>query len=381
MSHNITVEGGSSVRLPTAGKYCDRDIIITATGGGGEVKLQSKTVTPTKSTQNVTADAGYTALEKVTVNPIPSNYIDPSGTKTISANGTHDVTAYESVSVNVPIPNGYIKPSGSKSITANGTHDVTAYASVNVNVPSKEPNIQPLEITENGTYTAPSWVDGYSPIVVNVAGGSTEPDPRDQYQRVDYIISAEEGTYPYIITDFCADNDSGVEVVASFPTLADRIPMGSRLDTGTTRFYVCYPLSSTSSYYGFNSGSALSGSFAVDTKYICQTNFLCSRMAGIFTPNGDRKTSGIISATLTTQNGPVSIFGFRYCSTGNVSSKREYKLYGARLSQLFEVVREYIPCYRKSDGEVGLYEKFTGAFLTNDAGVGSFTYGQAIEWE
>lgn len=29
---NLTVEGGSSVRLPTAGKYCDRDIIVTATG-------------------------------------------------------------------------------------------------------------------------------------------------------------------------------------------------------------------------------------------------------------------------------------------------------------------------------------------------------------
>ena len=35
MTHNITVEGGTSVRLPTAGKYCDRDIIVTATGGGG----------------------------------------------------------------------------------------------------------------------------------------------------------------------------------------------------------------------------------------------------------------------------------------------------------------------------------------------------------
>lgn len=34
MTHNITVEGGTSVRLPTAGKYCDRDIVITATGGG-----------------------------------------------------------------------------------------------------------------------------------------------------------------------------------------------------------------------------------------------------------------------------------------------------------------------------------------------------------
>ena len=33
--HNITVEGGSSVRLKTAGKYCDRDIVVTSTGGGG----------------------------------------------------------------------------------------------------------------------------------------------------------------------------------------------------------------------------------------------------------------------------------------------------------------------------------------------------------
>lgn len=32
---NIEVAGGSSVRLPTAGKYCDRDIVVTATGGGG----------------------------------------------------------------------------------------------------------------------------------------------------------------------------------------------------------------------------------------------------------------------------------------------------------------------------------------------------------
>lgn len=33
MSFNIEVEGGKTVRLPTAGKYCDRDIVITAEGG------------------------------------------------------------------------------------------------------------------------------------------------------------------------------------------------------------------------------------------------------------------------------------------------------------------------------------------------------------
>lgn len=33
--HNILVDAGASVRLPTAGKYCDRDIVVTAGSGGG----------------------------------------------------------------------------------------------------------------------------------------------------------------------------------------------------------------------------------------------------------------------------------------------------------------------------------------------------------
>ena len=32
---NIEVEGGKSVKLPTAGKYCDRDIVVSAKEGGG----------------------------------------------------------------------------------------------------------------------------------------------------------------------------------------------------------------------------------------------------------------------------------------------------------------------------------------------------------
>ena len=32
---NITIPGGTTQRLKTAGKYCDRDILVTAEGGGG----------------------------------------------------------------------------------------------------------------------------------------------------------------------------------------------------------------------------------------------------------------------------------------------------------------------------------------------------------
>ena len=103
-------------------------------GTAEEVILQSKTITPSETVQEVTADADYTGLEKVTVEAIPDEYIVPSGTKNITENGTHDAKTYEFVNVNVPIPDGYIKPSGELEVTENGTHDVTAYASVNVNV-------------------------------------------------------------------------------------------------------------------------------------------------------------------------------------------------------------------------------------------------------
>lgn len=35
-------------------------------------------------------------------------------------------------------------------------------------------NIQPLSVTQNGTYTASGSVDGYSPVTVNVSGGGGE---------------------------------------------------------------------------------------------------------------------------------------------------------------------------------------------------------------
>lgn len=243
MSYNITVEGGTSVRLPTAGKYCDRDIIITAIGGGS---------------------------------------------------------------------------------------------------------------AEEG--------EEYKKL----------------YQRVEYIESAEEGTHPYIITDFVADNASGVEVIASFPILQDRIPMGSRLDGNATRFYCVYPLSANSIYYGFNTGVTISCQLKVDTIYRLQTNFLNSRLVNVYEQSGTRKGGGSISATLTQQTAPVSIFGYHSASANVVSSKREYKLYSARCSQGHEVVREYIPCYRKSDGVVGVYEKFTNQFLTTE--VSAFAKGADIEW-
>lgn len=118
-----TVDG---ITLLTSGKYCDKDIKVTpanpenivagnirsgvqilgVTGNyaGEGVTLQEKTVTPTKSVQNITPDTNYDGLSKVTVNAIPAEYITPAGTLSITTNGTKDVTQYANVNVNVSAP-------------------------------------------------------------------------------------------------------------------------------------------------------------------------------------------------------------------------------------------------------------------------------------
>ena len=64
-------------------------------GGTGKVQivLETKTVTPTKSVQDITPTAGK-VLSKVTVAAIPDNYIDTSDADAVAANILADKTAY-----------------------------------------------------------------------------------------------------------------------------------------------------------------------------------------------------------------------------------------------------------------------------------------------
>lgn len=100
----------------------------------------AKTVTPTTSEQTVVAAGRYTT-GAIKVAKIPSDYIKPSGTKSITENGTHDVKSYESVNVNVNV-------TGSSLVSFNlvnggGTHVLYV-----------NENDQIVQAVQSGTYQA-----------------------------------------------------------------------------------------------------------------------------------------------------------------------------------------------------------------------------------
>lgn len=74
-------------------------------------------------------------------------------------------------------------------------------------IPTSGGVIQPLSVTQNGTYNPPSGVDGYAPVTVNVSGGGGVDLVRHDYIQLD-------GNASHIITTpYKVDADYEITVV------------------------------------------------------------------------------------------------------------------------------------------------------------------------
>lgn len=124
---------------PTNGKYFSS---VTVNVPSETFNTQTKTVTPTESTQTVSPDNGYNGLSTVTVNPISSTYIGSAvptkGATTITPNSNSQTAISSGTYATGNIIVSAV-PSETKEITSNGTYAPTSgkwFSSVTVDVHS-----------------------------------------------------------------------------------------------------------------------------------------------------------------------------------------------------------------------------------------------------
>ena len=78
------------------------------------------------------------------------------------------------------------------------------------------------------------------------------------------------------------------------------------------------------------------------------------------------------------QTTSMILFGFsNYGNTPVPISAYNMKVYRLKLYENDSLVREYVPCYRESDNEIGLYELVNKVFYPNN-GAGSFNKGSDV---
>lgn len=93
---------------------------------------------------------------------ITDDLVKPSGTLQIKSAQQVDVSSYQ-----------YAKVTDANLTAENIKKDVTVLGITGTHEGASTPNIQPLSVTENGTFTPPDGVDGYGPVTVEVPAGIT----------------------------------------------------------------------------------------------------------------------------------------------------------------------------------------------------------------
>ena len=196
---SVTVQEGQTYTIPAG--FHNGAGTVSGVAGGGNYTLQSKSVTPTKKQQSITADDGYYGLSDVTVGSIPDNYQDVSSvnagagdvlsgkiivasdgtviTGTMVNNGAVSKTLDVTV-VSYTIPQGYHSGNGKVTITletktvtpTKGTQTITPTAGKLLSSVIVEPIPIAFQDVTQVTATAPTTLTGYK--IVDKTGDVVE---------------------------------------------------------------------------------------------------------------------------------------------------------------------------------------------------------------
>jgi len=211
-------------------------------------------------------------------------------------------------------------------------------------------------------------------IFVDVVGTFIEPGIPDEYKEVEYLQSS--GTQ-YINTLITSSEKIGLVVEAAVTAnstgeLQNYIFGSQQADANINWYSYCTVKLTTNGVVGCEwsddgratSDHNISYQVSTNTKYKISFNFI----AGEFWIGNNKLKTGI---TLCDCKFPLYLFGDNLL--GNFARSGSIRIYQAKIYNDMALVRDFVPCIRKSDNKPGMYDRITQAFFTN-SGTGEFTF-------
>lgn len=221
---SATVQEGDTYTIPAG--YHNGSGTVSGVAGGGNYKLQSKTVAPTKSQQAISPDSGYYGLSDVTVSQIPDAYQDVSS---VTAGAADTLTGKVIVTADGKVTTGIMPNNGtvSKSLDASTPYYIIPKGyhsgSGKVSIALEEKTVTPTKAAQD---VVPSAGKVLSKVSV-AAIPDTYADTSDADALATHII---DGKTAYVkgakITGSMPDNGSATATMDGLTTTSVTIPAG-----------------------------------------------------------------------------------------------------------------------------------------------------------
>ena len=204
-------------------------------------------------------------------------------------------------------------------------------------------------------------------MILNLNGNTEQRILPVEYTPVDYIESS--GTQ-YIDTNYKINsNTTNIKIDFSMNNIDNAFNcLFGYEQEGNNRFFIRFLQSGGLSAYTPNG-------YSVGNSYSSGKNEITFDIENSRLYINESEINIGISVNSNADN--FYLFTLNYKGNSAANNISSMKLYSFKIYENDNIVKNFIPCYRNSDNEVGLYDLVNNVFYVNQ-GTGSFTYGNRV---
>lgn len=198
----------------------------------------------------------------------------------------------------------------------------------------------------------------------------------DEYQEVEWI-KADANVGAYIDLGFGFDEKAQVHMSQYVYDTTSAYSFGSAENSGALRFCLTTPYDTAYVYlYGSNGTEFKAATVKYNASGKNEFILMAEKQILALAEKGTASKSVLLTQEEYTMTNNLYLFAQNYNGSPRFGGARQIS-YFRYWDKNNDLICNLIPCYRKSDGEIGMYDLARKCFLTN-IGTGTFTKGDDV---